>query len=94
MSAPETEYKDVLWLGEGPKPEKRRRRWRHSGSPFLWLLSFGEAKESSLLWVNHPQVKFIHRLARRQAQRTLRACARTTRYRLSSFASLQSFSSP
>ena len=49
MSAPETEYKDVLWLGEGPKPEKRRRRWRHSGSPFLWLLSFGEAKESTLL---------------------------------------------
>ncbi|OGI66632.1 MAG: hypothetical protein A2W18_09845 [Candidatus Muproteobacteria bacterium RBG_16_60_9] len=35
-SAPETEDTDGLWLGEGPKPEKRRHRLRHRGGVVLF----------------------------------------------------------
>jgi len=45
----------VLWLGEGPKPEKRSHRLRHRGHVFFWLLFFARTKKSSLPWVNHPQ---------------------------------------
>src|SRR5688572_2417814 len=42
------------------------------GSPFLWLLSFGETKESNprVQGRSHPQVQFIHRLTARSAGQT------------------------
>jgi hypothetical protein len=44
-------------VGPAPGPQSPRSGGvlRHPGRPFLWLLSFGRAKESSLPWVSHPQ---------------------------------------
>ena len=60
MAAPETEDKDILWLGEGPKPEKRKKWLRHRGCPFFCLLFFARAKKSRLPWVNHPQLQIYY----------------------------------
>ena len=40
------------------------------GSPFLWVLSFGEAKESTPTAVREPQLEFIIRLIRAKRETT------------------------
>ena len=61
LAAPEPQYRDVLWLGAGPKPEKRKKCLRHPGGLFFCVLFFGQAKKSTPTAVREPQLQFINR---------------------------------
>ena len=71
-SAPDIGHMDVPYVGEGPKPEKRGRRWRHRGCPSLWVLSLGQARESTPTAVREPQVENITSTDRALARTNLK----------------------
>jgi hypothetical protein len=58
-SAPETQYREVLWLGAGPNPRSAASRLRPPGGLSLCVLSLGQARESTPTAVREPQFNLL-----------------------------------
>jgi hypothetical protein len=54
------QYRDVpSRRDEGPKPEERKKRLRHSGGLFFCVLFFGQAKKSTPTAIREPQKNYL-----------------------------------
>jgi hypothetical protein len=49
-----------VWPRGSQSLRSARVSLRHPGCPSLWLLSLGQARESNLPWVNHPEVSIYY----------------------------------